>query len=260
VIIPTLNEEKNLPHVLPRIPTWVHEVIIVDGYSTDRTVALARELWPSVRVVNQPGRGKGDALNTGFRAATGDVIITLDADGSMDPCEIPVFVGMLMSGADFVKGSRFMQGGGTDDMEIHRRIGNWGLTKLVRWMFGCRFTDLCYGYNAFRLEALPHLMSDADGFEIETALNVRALKAKLKVAEVPSFEAPRVYGVSNLRTYADGWRVLRTIMRERFRRHEVLVDLNAFEEPYRNDVPPPGRSSPIPVFDTDAPRVASAGD
>jgi hypothetical protein len=135
----------------------------------------------------------------------------------MDPAEIPAFVGALLSGADFAKGSRFLHGGGTSDMEWFRRWGNWGLLLLVRACFGGRYSDLCYGYNAFWRRVLPHLSLDADGFEIETLMNIRALHAGLNVSEVPSFEAERVHGMSNLRTIPDGWRVLKTIFRERFR-------------------------------------------
>ena len=116
VIVPTKNEAKNLAHVLPRIPAWVGEIVLVDGYSTDNTVAVALSLIPSIRVVNQDRPGKGAALRCGIQAARGDIIVTLDADGSADPAEIPTFVGALLSGADFVKGSRFTQGGGTTDM------------------------------------------------------------------------------------------------------------------------------------------------
>ena len=149
VIIPTLNEAKNIPELLPQIPAWVHEIIIVDGRSTDDTVAIARSICPSVRIVLERRRGKGAALRAGFAAATGDVIVMMDADGSMRPSEIIHFVGALMAGADFVKGSRFLQGAGTDDMSYVRMFGNWGLTQFVRLLFGGHFTDLCYGYVAF---------------------------------------------------------------------------------------------------------------
>jgi glycosyltransferase involved in cell wall biosynthesis len=215
VVIPALNEAKNLPHVLPAIPSWVHEVLLVDGHSTDDTVEVARALCPAIRIIPQTGRGKGAALRLGFAAATGDIIVMLDADGSTNPAEIPAFVGALLSGADFVKGSRFLQGGGTCDMSIHRMVGNWGFTIATRVLFGGRFSDICYGYNAFWARVLPQLNLDGDGFEIETMMNVRALKAGFKVAEVPSFESDRIYGVSNLHALRDGWRVLKTLIKER---------------------------------------------
>jgi glycosyltransferase involved in cell wall biosynthesis len=215
VIVPALDEARNLPYVLPRIPTWVHEVVLVDGGSLDGTVEVARLLLPEIRVVGQERPGKGAALQAGFRAATGDIIVTIDADGSTDPAEIPLFVACLLSGADFVKGSRFVQGGGTDDMGVVRRGGNWMLRTAVRVAFGGRYSDLCYGYNAFWRSVLPVIDGDADGFEIETFMNVRVLAAGMKVAEVPSHEGHRIYGLSHLSTFRDGYRVLRTIVRER---------------------------------------------
>ena len=217
VVIPAMNEARNLPSVLPRLPADVYELILVDGRSTDGTADVARAIRPDVRIVHQPGRGKGDALRAGFAAATGDIIVALDADGSNDPGEIPRFVAALMAGADFVKGSRFMGGGGTTDMPFHRKLGNATFVQLVRILFRCRYTDLCYGYNAFWRRILPVLELDGDGFEIETEMNVRVLRAGLRVSEVPSFEAERIYGESNLQAIPDGLRVLRTILHERFK-------------------------------------------
>jgi glycosyltransferase involved in cell wall biosynthesis len=216
VVIPALNEARNLPLVLPLIPSSVHEVILVDGASTDGTVEVARQVRPDIRFVQQQGRGKGAALRTGFAAAHGDIVVMLDADGSTDPREIPAFVEALKDGADFAKGSRFLRGGGTSDMPLYRKLGNWSFVAMVRVLFGGRYTDLCYGYNAFWRRVLPHLQLDGEGFEIETMMNVRALKAGLRIQEVPSFEHRRIHGVSNLRTIPDGMRVLRTIVRERF--------------------------------------------
>lgn len=214
VVIPTLNEAANLPYVLPRIPLWVDEVILVDGNSKDSTVDIAQQLIPDIRVVMQTTRGKGNALREGFAAATGDIIVMLDADGSMAPEEIPAYVGALISGYDFAKGSRFLQGGGTDDMGMDRYLGNLGFTVLVRMLFGGYYSDLCYGYCAFWKRVLPQLNLQADGFEIETEMNIRALKSGLKVTEVPSFEHPRIHGASNLNTFRDGWRVLKKIFAE----------------------------------------------
>jgi glycosyltransferase involved in cell wall biosynthesis len=217
VVIPTLNEEPNLPFVLPRISAWIDEVVIVDGRSTDGTLNVARDLLPEVTIVHQTGVGKGDALRAGFAAARGDLIIMLDADGSTDPREIPAFVGALASGADFVKGTRFAQGAGTADMSFVRMLGNRAFVLLVRLLFGGRFSDMCYGYIAFWKRVLPLLELDSDGFEIETQMNLQALRAGLRVVEVPSYERLRLHGESNLRTFPDGWRVLKTIVRERFR-------------------------------------------
>ncbi len=214
VVIPALNEAENLPHVLPFIPNWVDEVILVDGHSHDGTVEVACRLLPEIRIVQQGGRGKGDALQSGFIAATGDIIVMLDADGSTDPTEIPAFVSALLTGADFAKGSRFAQGGGTADMPHYRKLGNMCFVFMVRLLFGGSYSDLCYGYNAFWADVLPAIHLDAAGFEVETTMNVRALRAGLKVVEVPSYEDKRIYGAGRLKTLPDGWRVLKTIVRE----------------------------------------------
>ncbi len=216
IVMPALNEAANLPYVLPRIPNWVHEVVLVDGHSTDGTIEVARRLRPNIRIVQQAGRGKGAALRSGFAAATGDIIVMLDADGSTDPEEMGMFVRILRDGADFVKGSRFLQGADTVDMPLYRQWGNMALTVLVRLLFGGRYTDLCYGYNAFWAWVPPLLEPDVDGFEIETLMNVRALRLGLKIVEVHSFEAKRIHGVGHLKTIPDGWRVLMTILKERF--------------------------------------------
>ncbi|HVG75549.1 MAG TPA: glycosyltransferase family 2 protein [Thermoleophilaceae bacterium] len=215
VVIPTLNEAENLPHVLPRLPAGLYEVILVDGHSTDRTIEVARRLRPDVRVVTQSGRGKGNALAAGFAVATGDIFVMLDADGSTDAAEIPRFVAALCNGADFVKGSRFAQGGASSDITFTRRVGNWALNTLVNTLYGTSYTDLCYGYNAFWARCLPYMRVDCDGFEVETLINVRIAKGGLVIHEVPSYERDRIHGRSNLHAVRDGVRVLRTIARER---------------------------------------------
>jgi glycosyltransferase involved in cell wall biosynthesis len=218
VVIPARNEAANLPHVLPRIPHWVDELILVDGNSTDDTVRVAHELWPGITTIRQEGKGKGDALCQGFQAATGDIVVALDADGSTDPAEIPLYIGALQGGADFVRGSRYIQGGGSADLSIFRSLGNLALTTVVRLLFRNRFSDLCYGYTAFWRRVLPVLQPEAPGFEIEAQLNTRALARGLKVFEVPSFERVRITGSSSLRAVPDGWRVLKTVLAERLRR------------------------------------------
>lgn len=215
VVIPAMNEAENLPYVFKSLPDWIHEVVLVDGNSTDGTVEVARELWPGVKVVQQLGKGKGDALICGFAACTGDIIVMVDADGSADGSEIVSYVSALVSGADFAKGSRFANGGGTDDMTTIRRLGNRALCAVVNAKFGARYTDLCYGYNAFWKHCLDKITLDCTGFEIETLMNIRVVKAGLRVQEVPSHEYLRIHGVSNLRAVRDGLRVLRVILKEK---------------------------------------------
>ncbi|MDQ6726060.1 MAG: glycosyltransferase family 2 protein [Actinomycetota bacterium] len=214
VVIPVLNEARNLPWVLGRMPADLHEVILVDGRSVDGTVDIARSILPDIVVVTEARRGKGRALRAGFAAATGDVIVMLDGDGSMDPVEISRFVALLRH-HDFVKGSRCLVEGDSDDFTWVRRLGNRSLLALVNSLFGQPFTDLCYGYCAFRRAHLERLDLTADGFEIETQLVVHAIKAGLRIVEVPSVELVRMEGISNLRVARDGRRVLRTILRER---------------------------------------------
>jgi glycosyltransferase involved in cell wall biosynthesis len=227
-VIPAKNEARNLRFVLPHLTGAVHEIILVDGHSIDDTVAVAQGMDPSVRVVAQVGHGKGDALRRGFEAATGDIIVTLDADGSTDPREIPRFVAALVDGADVAKGSRFlapehMMKAGSSDITLLRRLGNRALNGVVNMLFGTRFTDLCYGYNAFWCDCLELFEVDAAGFEVETLVSLRARKANLKIVEVPSYELSRVHGKSNLHAFSDGWRVLKTILREYRNGQEVII-------------------------------------
>jgi glycosyltransferase involved in cell wall biosynthesis len=231
VVIPALNEARNIPYVFAKMPTDNYEVILVDGFSVDDTVAVARRLRPDVRVVEQTRQGKGNALACGFEAATGDIIAMVDADGSADPGEIPQFVAALLDGADFAKGTRFVKGGGSSDITRLRSFGNYALTSFFNACYGRNYSDLCYGFNVFWRRHVPVLGLDAtsppqpegngqlwgDGFEIETLIHVRVAKAGLVVAEVPSFEHPRIHGASNLNAFRDGRRVLQTILAERRR-------------------------------------------
>ena len=233
VVIPTLNEARNLPHVFAKLPAGLHEVIVVDGHSVDDTVATARRLRPDVRIVRQNRCGKGNALACGFAAATGDIIAMVDADGSADPAEIPQFVQALLDGADFAKGTRFAGGGGSSDITRLRQLGNRVLSGLVNMLCRTKYSDLCYGYNAFWRRHVPvfglETESDipagsgarlwGDGFEVETLINIRIAQAGLKVTEVASYEHSRIHGVSNLNASRDGWRVLRTIVAERYYYH-----------------------------------------
>jgi len=227
VVVPALNEARNLEEVLPTLPD-VHQVVLVDGGSVDGTVEAARRVLPGIHVVHQTRKGKGNAVACGFAAVTGDVVVMFDADGSADPAEIPAFVAALTDGADFAKGSRYLPGGGSTDITRVRDAGNAFLNHRANRLFRTRFTDLCYGYNAFWSDVVPVLdlpdpglpapsggMLWGDGFEVETLINCRAAASGLRITEVPSQERDRIHGESNLHAVKDGLRVLRTMYAER---------------------------------------------
>lgn len=221
VIIPAMNEAGNLPYVLNTIPSLVDEIIVVDGRSSDDTERVARVLYPDVRIVRQTRPGKGSALQAGLNAAKGQILIALDADGSMDGAEIGAFYEALLLGADYVKGSRFRPGGGSADITKFRRFGDSGICFLIRLFFGARYTDATYGYFGMWADSLSRIEIDTDGFEVETLIGIRAHRARLRTTEVPCFEASRIHGNSNLSAVRDGFRIFRVIIRERLRRYHA---------------------------------------
>jgi glycosyltransferase involved in cell wall biosynthesis len=213
LVIPVRNEARNIAWVLEQIADDVDEIILVDGNSTDATLITARTYRPDITVVPQEGVGKGSALRTGFFAATGDIIVMMDADGSMAPQEIRHYLHFLTHGYDFVKGSRFIAGGGSLDITRFRRLGNRFLLAVFNTLYDGDLTDLCYGFCAFHRRYLELLSLSATGFEIEAEMTVRAMQVGLRIAEVPSLELPRRSGKSNLNAVRDGTRVLRTVLR-----------------------------------------------
>jgi glycosyltransferase involved in cell wall biosynthesis len=216
VLICTLNEGKNLPHVLPKIPGWVDEILLVDGHSIDNTVEVAKGIRPEIRVLYQPDKGKGNALGYGMQQASGEIIVTLDADGSTDPEEIPKFIEPLLNGYDFVKGSRLTHGRPVN-MPWHRWFGNKVLATTCNMLHGTRYTDVCSGYNAFWKSAFLRLRLAYDGFEMEQEMLVKVKKANLRVAEVEHHDSGRFSGVSKVSDIKQGLVDWIVIIRERFR-------------------------------------------
>lgn len=230
VVVPARNEARNLEVVLPAIAAVrpaVHEVIVVDGQSSDDSIDVAKRVLPTAQMITQTRSGKGNALTCGFAAATGDVIVTFDADGSADPVEIHAFVAALVAGADFAKGSRYAPGGGSDATTPLRKRGDASVNGVANALFGTSYTDLCYGYNAFWVDVLPLLdlppvngsataegQIRGDGFEFEAVLACRVAAAGLTITEVPSIERRRMFGSTHFHTVADGARMMRTLLAE----------------------------------------------
>lgn len=261
VVIPARNEARNLEIILPMLPP-VYEVILVDGNSVDDTIETAQRLMPTIKVVQQTRKGKGNALACGFEAVTGDVVVMFDADCSADAAEIPRFVQALKDGADVAKGSRYAPGGGSDDITIIRGLGNKGLNMISNVLLRAKYTDLCYGYNAFWADTLPTIgllsstlpqptdgsMRWGDGFEIETILTCRWSAAEFAITEVPSHEKLRVHGTSNLNAISDGIRVLKSIMHERRRARAAKARMRLMPTPVKGLVVP----AAVPAMDEEA--------
>ena len=235
VVIPALNEEHNLPLILENLPP-VDEVVVVDGRSRDDTVAVAREVRPDVVVVRQTRSGKGNALVCGFAASTGDIVVTLNADGSADPQEIPRFVDALLSGAEAAHGSRLRPGGDHRDAGAAERFGHGVLCRIVNVFFGTRFTDLSCGYNAYWRELLPMLelpapdargpkrgrLTRGEGPEIDILTTLRMATQGLRVVEVATIGYPRIYGDERPRRLLPvALRALRTAWSEYARRWRI---------------------------------------
>lgn len=214
VVVPTLNESQNIKHVFSNIPEFVDEIVVVDGNSTDGTRDEIKKYRNDAKIIIESRRGKGQALKTGFENASGDIVVIMDADGSHDTKELPRLLEPVLDGYDVSHGSRMLTGGGSDDITPFRRLGNKIFVSLVNYMYGSQYTDLCYGYRAFKKEAIEKMKCNRKGFDIETEQSIRVAKAGMKVKEVPSFEASRMHGNSNLNSFKDGWKILDVIVKE----------------------------------------------
>lgn len=210
-----LNEEQNLPYVLVNVPGWVDEVLLVDGHSTDMTVEVAKKLCPTIKVVYQPGKGKGDALKYGVQQANGDIIVTLDADGQTDPKDIPRFVAPLLNGYDLVKGTRLVHGRPTN-MPRYRWFGNKILVITCNILYGTRYTDICSGYNAFWKSTFQRLKLTNNGFEMEQEMMVKVKKMGLKVMEMEHHDAGRLGSNSKVsgvkQGLVDWWIIVKEVL------------------------------------------------
>jgi glycosyltransferase involved in cell wall biosynthesis len=216
-LICTLNEEDSLPYVLQKIPAWVDEVLIVDGNSTDKTVEFAQKVRSNIKIVYQPGKGKGDALKIGIDNASGEIIVTLDADDATDPVEMYKFLDKLLDGYDYVKGTRFIKGKAYDK-PFHRVLGNWVITITFNILFFRAYTDMCSGYNTFWSKRVQDLqLFSTDGYENEPLINTRIAKTPLKVIECGHADRGRRSGTVKESSWRQGFKAIKSIVRERLR-------------------------------------------
>lgn len=214
IVVPTLNESKNIKYLFSNIPEFIDEIVVVDGNSTDGTRDEIIKYRNDAKIIIENRLGKGQALKTGFENASGDIVVIMDADGSHDPKELPGLLEPVLDGYDASHGSRLLPGGGSNDFSVFRKLGNKMFVSLVNYMYGSEYTDLCYGYRAFKKDAIDKMTCTSKGFEIETEQSIRVRKAGLKVKEIPSFESQRIHGNSNLNSFKDGWRILDVIVKE----------------------------------------------
>ena len=214
IVIPSLNEERNMPHLISGIRRIMsgkkYEVIVVDGYSTDNTAVIAENMGARVLYDNV---GKGSALIKGLLSARGEILISMDADLSHEPRELGLLVSSIKSGYDICMGSRFIAGGNSEDISAIRAFGNKVFVVLVNSLFKSHYSDICYGYRSFNKKILQRLNLSERGFGIEAEISIKAAKLGLKTIEVPSTEKKRSAEEAKLRTFRDGYIILKTILR-----------------------------------------------
>ena len=200
IIVPARNERENLVELLPKILEHGDEHILVDGRSVDGTPELARS--HGFHCIRDGGRGKGDALRCGFAAATGDVLVLIDADQSHDPADIPRLVAPIIADeADHVTGSRMR--GGSDELygtpeEFVRLMGSCIITLGINLRFRTSLTDSQNGFRALRRDVALALDLTEDTTTIEQEMIIRTLQLGYRMAEVPAHEYPRKHGTSSI--------------------------------------------------------------
>lgn len=194
------NEEGTIGDVVRGAVRYAHEVIVMDGHSTDRTAAVAQEAGASVYA--DPGRGKGAALRQSLEIAKTDVIVFIDADGSHDPADIPrLALPIIHNDADLVVGSRFM--GGSEELSVSvgqliRTIGNISMNIAINTRWRTRLTDTLNGFRAIRRQAALSIALTEDSHTIEQEMVMKMLRHGYRVINVPTHEYARRYGQSSI--------------------------------------------------------------
>jgi glycosyltransferase involved in cell wall biosynthesis len=218
VVIPVFNEELTIGSIITRTRRTLeqlglpYEVVVIDDGSMDRSAQISQA--GEAIVLREAHQGKGIALRLGFERATGDVIVTLDSDGSHQPEEIPSILRCMMKDkVDFVIGSRFLNSDAKNaKIPKLNRIGNKMFSDLIRLFTGLKISDSQSGFRAIRSSIIKRMRLHSRGYEVESEMLVKALKMGARVTEIPVSFEQRTVGKSKLDPLKDGARILYSII------------------------------------------------
>ena len=239
VILPVMNEAENLRTLLPRLIAVLdrehitHEIIVIDGPSTDGTREVAEQ--SGARVVGERRRGYAGALVTGIEEARGDYLLTLDADQSHDP-DFVVKMWRARKRADIVVASRYVLGG-VAYSDFIRRSTSWFLNQALRRMLSIPVLDISSGYRLYRREVFRELEFTSSNFEVQEEILVKAYASGFSIVEVPFTYFPRGAGRSHAKLFSFGWKIFRSSL-SLWKIRNSLLSADYDERAYYSKIPP----------------------
>lgn len=227
IIVPTLNEIDGMRVIMPRIKKeWYDQLIVVDGGSTDGTLEYAKQ--NGYLVCNQKKKGFRNAYNEILPLITSDIVITFSPDGNSIPELIPELLEKMKEGYDMVIASRYLDNAKSEDDDIITAFGNWLFTRSINFFHKAHYTDAMVILRAYKTQLIYDLeLHKDDAYQTaeklfctniswEPLLSIRAAKKKLKVAEIPGDEPPRIGGVRKLQVVKWGAAYYFQVLRELF--------------------------------------------
>jgi len=225
LFVPTLNEIDGMRVILPQIKKeWCHQILIVDAHSTDGTAAYARE--HGYETIDQQSRGVRRAYIEALPHVRGDIMIPFSPDGNSIPDAIPQLAAKFAEGYDLVHASRYAPGASSEDDTWLTSLGNTAFTRMINLLYGGHYTDAMGMYKAFRPSLLRELDLDKEerfvtervtgvsGIGLDPLMSIRALKRKLRIAEIPASEPKRIGGEKKMRPFRWGLPLLLQVLRE----------------------------------------------